>query len=152
MSRRGGVAGLAASIVIACVCVGLIAWRLIADEAPPSARLPLSRQAPAVEAPELPIRLSTIIDLPGDPVLVRRGAVLAPKDALISVPAKLGQEAPKTPAKAFFVNSTLVSTHRRLYGEIPGSRPGSRGARGPVGDELGANGGGSKRAGLRFGR
>jgi murein DD-endopeptidase MepM/ murein hydrolase activator NlpD len=63
-----------------------------------------------VEGPEHGIRLSTIIDLPGDPVLVRRGAVLAPKDALISVPAKLGQDTPKTPAKALFVNSTLAST------------------------------------------
>jgi murein DD-endopeptidase MepM/ murein hydrolase activator NlpD len=63
-----------------------------------------------VEGSEHGIRLSTIIDLPGDPVLVRRGPVVAPKDALVSVPAKLGQEAPKTPAKALFVNSTLLST------------------------------------------
>ena len=72
----------------------------------------------AVVAPEAPIRLSTIIDLPGDPVLVQRGNVLAPKDALISVPAKLGQPAPQTPAKALFVNSTLLSTTGGYMGKF----------------------------------
>jgi len=115
MSRRGGVAGLALSILIACVCAGLVAWRLRPPGplAPPQA--PIAKQP--VAAPE-PIRLSTIIDLPGDPVLVRRGAVLAPRDALISVPARLGQEAPKTPAKAFFVSSTLVPTTGGYMGKF----------------------------------
>ena len=116
MSRRGGVVGLAVSVLIACICAGLVAWRLT----PPRPQaLPPATVAPGrVAAPESPIRLSTIIDLPGDPVLVRRGAVLAPKDALISVPAKLGQEAPNTPAKAFFVNSTLVSTTGGYMGKF----------------------------------
>jgi murein DD-endopeptidase MepM/ murein hydrolase activator NlpD len=117
MSRRGGVVGLAASILIACACAGLIAWRL----APPRhhAPAPLAPVAPSpVAGPEPRVRLSTIIDLPGDPVLVRRGAVLAPKDALISVPAKLGQQAPQTLAKAFFVNSTLVSSTGGYMGKF----------------------------------
>ncbi|MBV9908392.1 MAG: M23 family metallopeptidase [Hyphomicrobiales bacterium] len=117
MSRRGGLVGLAASIAVAYVCAGLIAWRLTPprhEPAPPAPAAPI----PVVEGPEHGIRLSTIIDLPGDPVLVRRGAVLAPKDALISVPAKLGQEAPKTPAKAYFINSTLVSTTGGYMGKF----------------------------------
>jgi murein DD-endopeptidase MepM/ murein hydrolase activator NlpD len=117
MSRRGGVVGLAASILVACVCAGLIAWRLT----PPRPRAPTA-PTPAVPSPVAgpvaPVRLSTIIDLPGDPVLVRRGAVLAPKDALISVPARLGQQAPQTPAKAFFVNSTLVSSTGGYMGKF----------------------------------
>jgi murein DD-endopeptidase MepM/ murein hydrolase activator NlpD len=117
MSRRGGVVGLAASILIACACAGLVAWRL----APPRPHTP-APPAPIppspVAAPEPPVRLSTIIDLPGDPVLVRRGAVLAPKDALIAVPARLGQQAPQTPAKAFFVNSTLVSSTGGYMGKF----------------------------------
>ena len=117
MSRRGGAAGLAISIAIACLCAGLVAWRLMATRPHPPAPPPVA-PIPVVEGPEHGIRLSTIIDLPGDPVLVRRGAVLAPKDALISVPAKLGQEAPKTPAKAFFVNSTLVSTTGGYMGKF----------------------------------
>jgi Peptidase family M23 len=115
MSRRGGGVALAAAILIACVCAGLVAWRLTPPRPqptpPPPAPIP-------VAAPEVPVRLSTIIDLPGDPVLVRRGAVLAPKDALISVPARLGQPAPQTPAKALFVNSTLVSSTGGYMGKF----------------------------------
>jgi murein DD-endopeptidase MepM/ murein hydrolase activator NlpD len=117
MTRRGGVVGLAASILIACVCAGLIAWRLTPPR--PRAPAPPAPVAPSpVAGPEAPVRLSTIIDLPGDPVLVRRGVVLAPKDALISVPARLGQQAPQTPAKAFFVNSTLVSSTGGYMGKF----------------------------------
>jgi murein DD-endopeptidase MepM/ murein hydrolase activator NlpD len=117
MSRRGGVPGLAASIVIACICAGLIGWRLISTRLHPPAPA-LVVPSPVVQSPELPIRLSTIIDLPGDPVLVQRGAVLAPKDALVSVPAKLGQQAPQTPAKALFVNSTLISSTGGYMGKF----------------------------------
>jgi murein DD-endopeptidase MepM/ murein hydrolase activator NlpD len=117
MTRRGGVVGLAASILVACVCAGLIAWRLTPPR--PRAPAPPAPVAPSpVAGPEAPVRLSTIIDLPGDPVLVRRGTVLAPKDALISVPARLGQPAPQTPAKAFFVNSTLVSSTGGYMGKF----------------------------------
>jgi murein DD-endopeptidase MepM/ murein hydrolase activator NlpD len=116
MSRRGGVVGLAAAILIACVCAGLVAWRLTPRKPQPTPPVPVPVAAP--EAPEGPVRLSTIIDLPGDPVLVRRGAVLTPKDALISVPARLGQSAPQTPAKAFFVNSTLVSSTGGYMGKF----------------------------------
>ena len=113
MSRRGGVVALAASLLIACVCAGLVAWRLT-----PRPRPPAPAPVPAVEGPEHGIRLSTVIDLPGDPVLARRGPVVAPKDALISVPARLGQEAPKTPARALFVNSTLLSTTGGYMGKF----------------------------------
>jgi murein DD-endopeptidase MepM/ murein hydrolase activator NlpD len=117
MSRRGGVVGLIASILFACVCAGLIAWRLTPPR--PRAPAPPAPVAPSrVAGPEPPVRLSTIIDLPGDPVLVRRGAVLTPKDALVSVPARLGQQAPQTPAKAFFVNSTLVSSTGGYMGKF----------------------------------
>jgi murein DD-endopeptidase MepM/ murein hydrolase activator NlpD len=117
MSRRGGVVGLAASILIACVCTGLIAWRLTPSR-PRAPTAPAPAVPSPVAGPEPPVRLSTIIDLPGDPVLVRRGAVLAPKDALISVPARLGQQALQTPAKAFFVNSTLVSSTGGYMGKF----------------------------------
>jgi murein DD-endopeptidase MepM/ murein hydrolase activator NlpD len=116
MSQRGGVVGLVLSVLIACVCAGLVAWRLAPPK--PQAPPPAPNAPSPIAAPEPPIRLSTIIDLPGDPVLVRRGAVLAPKDALISVPARLGQEAPKFQAKAFFVNSTLVSTTGGYMGKF----------------------------------
>jgi|GEM_PF-1747575 len=116
MSRRGGLVGLTLSILVACVCASLVAWRL----APPRSRPPPpAAVVPApVASPEPAVRLSTIIDLPGDPVLVRRGPIQAPKEALISVPARLGQPAPQTPAKALFVNSTLVSTTGGFMGKF----------------------------------
>ena len=114
MTRRSGYAALAISIVIACLCGGLIAWRLKAVR--PSARPQPAQTAPnatteAEVKPNPATKVSTIIDLPGDPVLVRRGQVTTPpKDLLIAVPAKLGQDVPRIVSKAYFVNSTLVST------------------------------------------
>ena len=110
MTRRSGYAALAISIMIAGLCAGLIAWRLkVVGPGPP--RLQAETAPEAAAKPKAATKVSTIIDLPGDPVLVRRGQVTTPpKDVLIAVPAKLGQDAPKIVAKAFFVNSTLVST------------------------------------------
>ena len=109
MTRGTGAAALAISIVIAGLCAGLIAWRLKVVSSGP--RLPQAGVAPeAAVKPKPETKVSTIIDLPGDPVLVRRGQVTTPlKDVLIAVPAKLGQES-KIVTKAYFVNSTLVST------------------------------------------
>ena len=109
MTRGTGAAALAISIVIAGLCAGLIAWRLKVVSSGP--RLPQAGFAPeAAVKPKPETKVSTIIDLPGDPVLVRRGQVTTPlKDVLIAVPAKLGQEL-KIVTKAYFVNSTLVST------------------------------------------
>jgi murein DD-endopeptidase MepM/ murein hydrolase activator NlpD len=117
MTGRGGLAGLAVAILIAGACAGLIAWRLAPARFHPAPAAP-AVPSQVVVAPEAPIRLSTIIDLPGDPVLVQRGAVLAPKDAFISVPARLGQQAPQPPAKALFVNSTLISTTGGYMGKF----------------------------------
>jgi murein DD-endopeptidase MepM/ murein hydrolase activator NlpD len=64
-----------------------------------------------------PSKTSPIIDSPGDPVTVRRGVVAAPKEALIGVPAKLGEE-PKALVKTYFVNSTLVSTTGGYMGKF----------------------------------
>ena len=113
MTRRSGYAGLAISALIAGLCAVLIAWRLNVfrpHALHQQAREP-SPQAEAAVKPKPSTKISTIIDLPGDPVIVRRGQASAPpKDILISVPAKLGQDAPKTVAKAYFVTSPLVST------------------------------------------
>jgi hypothetical protein len=121
VTRRGGYLALAASVLIAFACAGLIVWRLGAlrpSEQPPAAASPAGQPAGAVN-PEPPAKISTIIDLPGDPVLVRRDAVTAPKDLMIAVPAKLGQDAPKMKASAYFVNSPLVSTTGGYMGKFP---------------------------------
>ncbi len=121
MTGRSGYVALAVSFVIACVCAGLVAWRLTASHpkgpAPPAATAP-ENPAQVGLAPQAS-KISTIIDLPGDPVLVRRGEVTAPKDLLIAVPARLGQDVPKLVAKAYFVNSPLVSTTGGYMGKFP---------------------------------
>ena len=106
---------LAASIALAAACAGLIGWRLTVRHvaAPPSATVE-TNGAPAAAPPQT--KVSAIIDLPGDPVLMRRGAVGAPKDVLIAVPPKLTPDAirPGSPGysikQAYFINSTLAST------------------------------------------
>jgi murein DD-endopeptidase MepM/ murein hydrolase activator NlpD len=118
VKRRLGFLAFAASVAIACVCAALIGWRLTTRRAasPPAASIEMKREAPAAPKASPAVKISAIIDLPGDPVLVRRGPVAAPKDLLIAVPAKLTPEGirPGSPGyavkQAYFVNSTLAST------------------------------------------
>ncbi len=121
MTRRSGYVALAVSILIACLSAGLVAWRLAGSRrsAPPPAATAQKKPTEVAVNPQPAAKVSTIIDLPGDPVLVRRGAVTAPKDLLIAVPAKLGQDVPKLVSKAYFVNSTLVSTTGGYMGKFP---------------------------------
>ena len=123
MTRRGGAILLTVSILVACLCAGLIAWRFgafrLGSQPRPAATAQKATEGEAAVNPQPVSKVSTIIDLPGDPVLVRRGAVATPKDLLIAVPAKLGQDAPKLVSKAYFVNSTLVSTTGGYMGKFP---------------------------------
>ena len=67
---------------------------------------------PVKPAPLRPIgleRASTVIDLPGDPILVRRAGVSAPKDFPVSLPTRLDPKAPKVDSAAFYVASALLS-------------------------------------------
>jgi Peptidase family M23 len=120
VTRRGGYAALAGSILIACLCAGLIAWRLgwlRLGPSPPAATGPAKPAEVAANLP--PAKISPIIDAPGEPVLVRRGVVTAPKELLIAVPAKASQDVPKVKTAAYFVNSTLVSTTGGYMGKFP---------------------------------
>ena len=131
MKRRIGWILLVVSVAIACVSGGLIAWRLtmMRRAAEPSS----VAVAPQPEAPktQTPARISGIIDLPGDPVLIRRGAVSAPKALLIAVPPKLTPDAikPGSPdyavRQAYFVNSALLRPMAATWdiSRRPGRRP-----------------------------
>ena len=109
---RLGFALLAASLGVAGVCGALIFWRLSlrphgGESAPPS---PVA--FPVKPAPLRPIgleRASTVIDLPGDPLLVRRTAVSAPRDFPVSLPTRLDLKAPKVDSAALYVASALLS-------------------------------------------
>ncbi len=122
MTRRAGYAVLAASTVIFCLCAGLIIWHLAArrsnEQAPPPA-IAANKPAESPANARLTSKISTIIDLPGDPVLVRRGVVSPPKELPIAVPAKLALDAPKSPAQAYFIDSALISTTGGYMGKFP---------------------------------
>jgi hypothetical protein len=120
VTQRSGYVALVASILVACLCVGLVVWRLAASRSGPLA--PATLQASPREAaanPQPHSKTSTVIDLPGDPVIVRRGDVATPKDLLIAVPAKLGEDIPKLVSSAYFVKSTLISTSGGYMGKFP---------------------------------
>ena len=121
MTRRGGIFALAASLVVLGLCAGLVAWRLVQRQPAPSpapAIVAVEPARPAVK-PQAPAKISTIIDLPGDPVLVRRGVVAAPKALRLAAPTKLAANAPKLDADAFYVSATLVSTDGGYMGKFP---------------------------------
>ncbi len=122
MTRRGGYVVLAASTVIFCLCAGLIVWRLTArrtnEQAPPPA-IAANKPAESPANARLTPKISTIIDLPGDPVLVRRGIVSPPKELPIAVPAKLGLEnerpadRPATAPRAYELDRVTLAKRRR---------------------------------------
>jgi murein DD-endopeptidase MepM/ murein hydrolase activator NlpD len=116
-----GHAALAISIIMAGLCAFLIVWRL--QGARPVAQRPHAETKQETSPkPKPPIRISTIIDLPGDPVLIRRSQLTTPsKDVLISVPARLDRDMPQTLAIAHFVNSPLVSATGGYMGKYQDS-------------------------------
>ncbi len=122
--KRVGWILFAACVAIACVSGGLIAWRLTMRHAGAPSSVAVAPQPEAPKA-QTPTKISGIIDLPGDPVLIRRGAVGAPKDLLIAVPPRLTADAikPGSPnyaiRQAYYVNSTLASTNGGYMGHFP---------------------------------
>ncbi len=121
MTRRGGAIALASSLVVFGVCAALIGWRLTRHHPARQSPAEVARSKPvlAEAKPQTSVRVSTIIDLPGDPVLVRRGPVSAPKALRIAVPARLAADAPRADADAYYVNSTLASTSGGYMGKFP---------------------------------
>jgi len=118
MSRRRGAYLLALAVALVCASATLIAWRIwpvAMSKKNPSA---IEAVAPA---PPPPSKLSTIIDLPGDPVIVRRGAVAAPRETHFALPVKLGANAPKIDTPGFFTSGWLVSTNGGYMGKFPDS-------------------------------
>lgn len=121
MTRRGGMAFLAVSLAIFGLCAGLIAWRLAPRPAPKStAAAPEEVTHPATQPSPSPAKISTIIDLPGDPVLVRRGVVVAPREVdRLALPIKVAANATKIEGPGYFVAATLVSTDGGYMGKFP---------------------------------
>ncbi len=71
-------------------------------------RPPAVAPIPVARAPTAPARASTIIDLPGDPALIRRSSANAPHPIALAVPLSLAAGAPKDRLDAFFVSEPLT--------------------------------------------
>jgi murein DD-endopeptidase MepM/ murein hydrolase activator NlpD len=119
MTRQGGRVLLVTALVVALCCAALVSLRLFRGHTPAPSPTPIVVKTPTVlpQAPAAPI--STIIDLPGDPVLVRRGATLAPRATHVDLPIALTPNASKFNGDAYFVSSPLVSTDGGFMGRFP---------------------------------
>jgi murein DD-endopeptidase MepM/ murein hydrolase activator NlpD len=126
MTRRRGFLLLAIAVAIFCGCAGLIAYRLLSRRpAPTPVVVSGESEAPEVKTAPAAGPISTIIDLPGDPVLVHRGATVAPRALRVALPIALGPTAPKIESNAFFVNAPLVTSEGGFMGKFPEAAEGA---------------------------
>jgi murein DD-endopeptidase MepM/ murein hydrolase activator NlpD len=115
MTRRTGFLFLGASLVVALCCAALIILKLggLRKSTPTPAVAPTSVEPAPPAAP-----ISTIIDLPGDPVLVRRGTRTVPRTLHVTLPIALTPNAAKFDGTAYFVTTSLVSTDGGFMGKF----------------------------------
>lgn len=117
MTQRGSFVILGLLVLVACLCTALVTLRLGAMRPRRQATAPAGPSSAVAFNPLPSSKTSPIIDRPGDPVIIRRVAASAAKDALLGVPAKLGEE-PKALAKAYFISAPLVSTTGGYMGKF----------------------------------
>lgn len=123
MTRQRGRFFLIAALAVAVACAALIGFRFIkrSGTPPPPPRV----EAPAVSPAKPAGPISTIIDLPGDPVLVRRGPSAALRSVHIDAPIALTPNAAKFDGDAYFVSSPLLSTNGGFMGKFPETSEGA---------------------------
>jgi murein DD-endopeptidase MepM/ murein hydrolase activator NlpD len=122
MTRRAGYATLAISMAIFGLCIGLIAWKLVLERARPGGGAAVETHGappPPLKVEAFEPSISTIIDLPGDPVTIRRGEMNAPREVRVTLPVKLATVAQKVETVGYYVSSTLVSTDGGYMGKFP---------------------------------
>ena len=91
-------------------------WRHAAPALPPKVvQFPVS---PAPTATATAPHVSTIIDAPGDPALVRRAALKAPRQMSLAAPAKLTSAAPKEETEAYYVEEPLTPASGGYLGKF----------------------------------
>ncbi len=124
MTRRGGLTLLAIAVAVFFCCAALVGYRLFSHRAAPPPTGAVEPSAPEV-APVAIGPISTMIDLPGDPVLVHRGATVAPRSLSVALPAALAAGAPKVESAAFFVSGPLASAAGGVMGKFPEAAEGA---------------------------
>jgi murein DD-endopeptidase MepM/ murein hydrolase activator NlpD len=109
---------LATLALLAMGAALLFVWRLSATRTRP--QVAAQQPIPVAPAPQLTPapRLSTIIDLPGDPALVRRAAQKAPRQLTLAVPATLSPGALKAEEEVFYVNEPLTPASGGYLGKF----------------------------------
>lgn len=125
--RRGlGLSLVIVALVIFAGSAGLIAWKLwpraqVTENAPqPPITPPKAPKSEETAAPSVR-GASTIIDLPGDPLIVRRAIVGAPHETKFTLPVALAAAAPKTETPGFFLSAPLVSSGGGYMGKYSSS-------------------------------
>jgi murein DD-endopeptidase MepM/ murein hydrolase activator NlpD len=105
-----------AALALVGAIAALIGWRTLATRPPP----PETTAIPVAPAPQPSSigRPSTIIDLPGDPALIRRAALKAPRSLTLSVPAALGPDAQRAETEAFYVREPLTPASGGYLGKF----------------------------------
>jgi murein DD-endopeptidase MepM/ murein hydrolase activator NlpD len=120
MTRRGGLTLLAIAVAVFFCCAALVGYRLLSRRTAPVPAPTVAVEPRAPEAAPVAVGpISTMIDLPGDPVLVHRGATVAPRSLSVALPTTLAASAPKVESAAFFVSGPLVSSDGGFMGKFP---------------------------------
>jgi hypothetical protein len=117
VNRRVAVAAVALALI--AVAIGGLAWRLLPHERPQTAHAPIPVSPAPQPAP--PGHVSTMIDLPGDPALVRRAVLKAPKPISLAVPARLAPNASRFESDAFYVSEPLTPASGGYLGKFAGN-------------------------------
>ena len=125
MTQRHGFAPLAIAVAVFLCCAGLIGYRFVSRRANPAPVVVSSEPETPEAAPSAAGPISTIIDLPGDPILVRRRGNVAPKSLNVALPTTLAANSPKVEGAAFFVSGPLVTADGGYMGKFPEAAEGA---------------------------
>ena len=96
---------------------GFVVWRLAISRPQRQVTLAPIPVAPAPQ-PAPAARPSTIIDLPGDPALIRRPEAKAPRAIGLSVPVALAADAQRPETEAFYVREPLTPASGGFLGKF----------------------------------
>jgi murein DD-endopeptidase MepM/ murein hydrolase activator NlpD len=125
MTRRTGFLLLGIGLLTFCLCAVLVGYRVISHRKASGPAVVFRQPGPPAGEAPAPGPISTIIDLPGDPVLVRRSTSVAPRSLGVALPASLAANAPRVESVAYFVNAPLVSTTGGFMGKFPEAAEGA---------------------------
>jgi murein DD-endopeptidase MepM/ murein hydrolase activator NlpD len=104
-------------LALTAASAAFVVWRFTVQRPKLQEKLAPIPVAPAPQP--LPAgRPSTIIDLPGDPALIRRPASKAPRSLALSVPVALAADAPRPETEAFYVREPLTPASGGYLGKF----------------------------------